>query len=58
MKDEIVPADHSKRLYEAATKAKFKTLYECPDGDHNQTWRIGGEKYIDAFREFFNKCEK
>ena len=58
LKDEIVPSNHSKRLFEAAKKAKFKILYECPDGDHNNTWKIGGEKYIEAFKEFFDKCEK
>ena len=38
MKDEIVPSDHTKRLYDASTKAKFKQLYECPEGNHNMTW--------------------
>ena len=57
MKDEIVPCDHTKRLYDAATNAKFRAVYECPDGDHNMTWRIGGDKYIAAFKDFFMKCE-
>jgi len=46
MKDEIVPCDHTQRLNDAATSAKFKDIYECPDGDHNMTWRIGGERYV------------
>jgi len=43
MKDEIVPMDHTKRLFDAATTCKFKDLYECEDGDHNSTWKIGGD---------------
>jgi len=46
MKDEIVPCDHTERLSAAASAAKFKDIYECPDGDHNMTWRIGGERYV------------
>ena len=53
MKDEIVPCDHGKRLFDAATKAKFKELYECENGDHNMTWKIGGEEYIQKFKMFF-----
>jgi len=57
MRDEIVPADHTKKLYDAAKQSPLKHLYECPDGDHNQTWKQGGEEYISAFRSFFIKCE-
>lgn len=57
MNDEIVPSDHSRRLMEKATQAKSKTIYECPNGDHNNTWKIGGEDYIKAFKDFFVKCE-
>lgn len=58
MVDEIVPSDHSKRLFEAATATKFKTLYEVPNGDHNQSWKQGGDEYICAFKTFFEKCDK
>jgi len=57
MKDEIVPKDHSQRLFEASKSARFKQMYECPEGNHNETWRIGGEEYIAALRAFFIKCE-
>ena len=58
MKDEIVPSYHSKKLYDAAVSAKFKQRYICKDGDHNMTWRTGGEEYNQAMLEFFEKCEK
>uniref|UniRef100_A0A7S3CTU1 Serine aminopeptidase S33 domain-containing protein n=1 Tax=Strombidium rassoulzadegani TaxID=1082188 RepID=A0A7S3CTU1_9SPIT len=57
-KDEIVPHDHSQRLFAAAKGAKFKRLFECEDGDHNNTWKIAGEKYVQAFKEYFVECEK
>ena len=57
MQDEIVPSDHTQRLFNKATKAASKTVYECPNGDHNNTWKIGGEDYIAAFKNFFVKVE-
>ena len=57
MVDEIVPIDHTERLHRAATKAKFKHLYQCPTGDHNFTWKHGGDEYILAFKRFFDACE-
>ena len=38
VKDEIVPSDHSMKLYQAATGARFKVLHSVPDGDHNASW--------------------
>jgi len=57
VKDEIVPSFHGVDLYESARKAKFRELYECAEGDHNNTWKIGAEEYIRAFKIFFDKCE-
>lgn len=57
MKDEIVPSSHTERLFKKAENAKFKQIYECAEGDHNQTWKIGGYEYVNAFRTFFEKCE-
>jgi pimeloyl-ACP methyl ester carboxylesterase len=57
MRDEIVPNDHTQRLYHAATKSPLKQLYECENGDHNMTWKIGGDQYIRAFNTFFTACE-
>ena len=39
LKDEIVPCDQSKKLYDAAKSAKFKELHEVANGDHNRTWQ-------------------
>jgi predicted esterase len=58
MRDESVPNYHSVKLYEKAKSSAFKSMYVCHEGDHNSTWKIGGEEYIKAFKEFFEKCEK
>jgi fermentation-respiration switch protein FrsA (DUF1100 family) len=58
LKDELVPQEMSMRLYKAATSAKFKMRHEVPDGDHNSTWRIGGDEYVRAIKAFFIKCEQ
>jgi len=58
IKDEIVPSDHTDRLFEQAKKATSKRIYACPEGDHNNTWKIGGEEYVSAFRDFFKHCEE
>ena len=57
VRDEIVPSHHGIQLHKSAQKAKFRQLYECPEGDHNNTWKIGGEDYIKAFKTFFERCE-
>lgn len=37
-KDEIVPPDHTERLYEAASKSIYKKIYKIPEGHHNDAW--------------------
>ena len=57
LKDEIVPNDHTKRLMDAAVACQFKQLYEVSDGDHNSTWKIGGDTYTKTLAGFFKRCE-
>jgi len=38
LQDEIVPNYHTQKLYDKATKSKFKEMYNCETGDHNATW--------------------
>jgi fermentation-respiration switch protein FrsA (DUF1100 family) len=58
MQDEIVPNDHTERLFKAATSSKFKTEYKVANGCHNQSWLKGGDEYIVAFNDFFKRCDK
>ena len=48
MKDELVPPEHTTELMAHATNARFTSLYECPDGDHNYTWDADTKGYIKA----------
>lgn len=56
--DELVPASQMDRLYNAATGAAFRRLYQVPDGNHNMTWRQAGNDYIPWFRDFTEACLK
>lgn len=58
LEDEIVPCSHSATLYKLATSARFKVLYECESGDHNNLWNIEQDKYLKSLREFMEKCER
>ena len=49
-RDETVPFDMSRRLYEAAPEPK--TLYPIVGAGHNDTVQAGGEAYIEALRRF------
>jgi hypothetical protein len=44
------------RLYEAATQAAFKQIYQVQGGMHNDTWFKGGKDYIYAIKDFIDKA--
>ena len=46
--DEIVPATHMKKLYEAAAKSSHKEFYHVIGGTHNDAFEVAGEKYYDV----------
>lgn len=56
--DELVPHEHTIKLYGAATKAAFKELLVVEGGTHNDTWWVGKEDYITMLREFLRRCTK
>jgi hypothetical protein len=49
-RDEIVPFSMGQKLFEAAVDPKF--FYPVKDAGHNDTFLVGGEKYIEVFAEF------
>lgn len=57
-KDELVPATQGQRLYEAATKCRFKDRLLVPNGTHNETWHIAGQSYVDSINAFKFKAYK
>jgi fermentation-respiration switch protein FrsA (DUF1100 family) len=49
-KDEIVPFSMGRILYEASPDPK--TFYPIPGAGHNNTYRVGGKAYAEAFSRF------
>ena len=54
--DEVIPKDHSKRLFDTATRCISKQLFVVPGGRHNDTWLRGGKEYSMALRDFMDKA--
>jgi hypothetical protein len=52
-KDDLVPFEHGKRLYDIANEPK--EFYTIPGAGHNDTHIVGGDKYFDVIRNFVNK---
>ena len=55
-KDELVPIEQGKMLYEKANGPK--KFYTIPGAMHNDTHIVGGEEYFDVIRDFVKKLEK
>jgi fermentation-respiration switch protein FrsA (DUF1100 family) len=52
-KDDLVPFEHGKRLYDMANEPK--EFYTIPGAGHNDTHIVGGDEYFDVIRNFVNK---
>ena len=52
-KDELVPFEHGKRLYDMANEPK--EFYTIPGAGHNDTHIVGGDEYFDVIRNFVKK---
>ena len=48
--DEIVPFKMGERLYRAAPNPKF--FYPIPGAGHNDTYLVGGKKYVETLFRF------
>ena len=51
-RDEVIPFDHGRRLFEAGPEPK--TFYAIPGAHHNDTYLVGGEAYWRVWREFLD----
>ncbi len=54
-KDELVPIEQGRKLYETANEPK--EFYTSPGATHNDTYVVGGEEYFDVIRRFVDKLE-
>ncbi|MBI4588458.1 MAG: alpha/beta hydrolase [Candidatus Rokubacteria bacterium] len=51
--DEVVPHEHGRRLFEAASGPK--AFYTIPGARHNDTYLVGGREYWEAWRNFLDR---
>ncbi len=52
--DDMVPYEHGRELFAAARGDK--RFVEIEGAAHNETWLIGGDRYLDEVRGFVNRC--
>jgi fermentation-respiration switch protein FrsA (DUF1100 family) len=52
LKDELVPPAHMQKLYDLADHSSKREILRIPDGTHNETWRIGGDLYLESILKF------
>ena len=52
-RDDIVPIDHGRRLFEAANSPK--EFYLIPGASHNDTYHVGGQPYWETWKRFLNR---
>ena len=57
-KDEIIPTVMTHQLYNLTTKAAFKLLYSVKNGEHNDSWYVGGRTYLNKINKFIIKAIK
>ena len=55
-KDELVPIEQGRKLYEQANEPK--EFYTIPGAMHNDTHIVGGEEYFDVIKRFVSKLTK
>lgn len=53
--DEVVPYEHGRRLWEAASEPK--AFYTIARARHNDTYLVGGRDYWEAWRKFLHALE-
>ena len=54
--DEVVPYEHGRRLWEAASEPK--AFYTIARARHNDTYLVGGRDYWEAWRKFLHALER
>ena len=54
--DEIVPYEHTIKLYDMATKARFKDILVVETGTHNDTWHVALNEYLNKLKTFMDRA--
>eukprot|EP01138_Halocafeteria_seosinensis_P009467 gb/GECG01009675.1/.p1 GENE.gb/GECG01009675.1/~~gb/GECG01009675.1/.p1 ORF type:complete len:400 (+),score=43.88 gb/GECG01009675.1/:1-1200(+) len=53
--DELIPPQHTQKLFVNAVNSRYKDLYTVPNGGHNDCYMKGGEPYFEAIQRFIDK---
>ncbi|HLG18050.1 MAG TPA: alpha/beta hydrolase [Blastocatellia bacterium] len=53
-RDEVVPYELGRRLFDAASEPK--QFYTVEGAGHNETYFVGGNRYVEAVRQFVESC--
>ncbi len=53
-RDDVVPYEHGKRVFEAAPEPK--KFFTIPGAAHNDTYIVGGKRYFQQLKEFIDGC--
>jgi len=53
-RDDVVPYEHGKRVFEAAPEPK--KFFTIPGAAHNDTYIVGGKRYFQQLKEFIDDC--
>ena len=56
--DEIVPTQHTSRLYEASTKSIHRAYWSNMDGSHNDTWDVNRDEYLSKLNTFMSESHE
>lgn len=57
LRDELIPPEHMRSLFEAANNSKLRKIETFPGGTHNDTHVRGGEMYFQAIKMFVKECQ-
>jgi len=52
--DHTIPISMARRLYAETHAPKY--FFEVPGADHNDTYLVGGRKYLNVWKQFVKKC--
>ena len=56
--DEIVPTQHTTRLYEASKKSAHLAYWINMDGTHNDTWDVNRDEYLAKLNTFMSESHE
>jgi fermentation-respiration switch protein FrsA (DUF1100 family) len=57
-KDTMIPPSQMDKLFELAVKSKHKSMYKVEDGEHNDTWFLGGFNMLKEINDFMKLCDR